>query len=179
VGRRLDERVALRAPWLFRQLVKLMLVLPPGLVVKRRLVRSFLARGVKALAREDYELVLLTYHPDVEITNVGSDALALGFAEHYHGHHGYRELMRLWRAGWLSPRYRPEAVTDLGRRLVVRVRLTGRGASSGAEVTQTCGCVLDFARGTVVRMHIYWDWSECVAALGLEQRRTSAASTGV
>jgi ketosteroid isomerase-like protein len=178
VGRRLDERLALRAPGLFRQLVELMLALPPGSEVKRRIIKSFLARGAKALAREDYELVLLTYDRDLEITNVGDDALALGFAEHYHGHQGYRELMRLWRAAWLSPRYWPEAVSDLGRRFVVRVKLTGRGASSGAEVTQTCGCVLHFARGTVVRMDIYWDWPQCVGALGLDEHAMFAASTG-
>jgi ketosteroid isomerase-like protein len=178
VGRGLDERLALRAPGLFRQLVKLMLVLPPGWEVKRRLVKSFLARGAKALAREDYELVLLTYDRDVEIINIGDDALALGFAQRYHGHQGYLELMRLWRAAWLRPRYAPEAVTDLGDRFVVRIKLTGQGASSGAEVAQTCGCVLDFARGAVVRMHIYWDWCACVQALGLDNDRTYVGPTG-
>jgi len=166
----------LRAPGLFRQLVKLMLALPPGLGAKRRLVKSFLARGFKALARADYELVLLTYDADMEITNVGDDALAVGFAERYHGHQGYLDLMRHWHAAWLRPRYAPEAVIDLGDRFVVRIKLTGRGASSGAEVAQTCGCVLDFAHGAVVRMHIYWDWSECVEALGLGDRATAAAS---
>jgi ketosteroid isomerase-like protein len=175
VGRHLDERLALRAPRLFRELVKLMVALPPDLAVKRRLVRSYLARGAKALAREDYELVLLTYDPEVEITNIGDDALALGFAVRYHGHQGYRELMRVWRGEWVSPRFTPVAVTDLGDRFVVRIKLTGRGASSGAEVAQTCGCVLAFADGAIVRMHIYWDWSECVEALGLTHHAAPAA----
>lgn len=165
----------MRAPGLFRQLVKLMLALPRGWKIRKRLVKSFLARGAKALAREDYELVLLTYDPDVQISNVGDDALALGFAERYRGHEGYRELMRLWRAGWLNPRYTPDAVTDLGKRFVVRVKLTGQGASSRAEVAQTCGCVLDFAAGAVVRMDIYWDWSACVEALGLRNPARSQA----
>ena len=33
-------------------------------------MKSFLARGAKALAGEAYELVLLTYDPDVEVTNI-------------------------------------------------------------------------------------------------------------
>src|SRR5438552_3815464 len=53
-----------------------MLALPPGWEVKRRIVKSFLVRGAKALAREDYELVLLTYHPNVEITNIGAAPIA-------------------------------------------------------------------------------------------------------
>lgn len=175
VGRHLDERLALRAPRLFRRLVKLLLVLPRGWEIRKKLVKSFLVRGAKALAREDYELVLLTYDPDVQISNIGDDALAVGFAERYHGHEGYRELMRLWRAGWLNPRYTPDAVIDLGKRFVVRVKLTGQGASSGAGVAQTCGCVLDFAGGAVVRMDIYWDWSQCVEALGLDEPARSRA----
>ena len=109
----------------------------------------------------------------MEVTNIGDDALALGFgfADRYHGHQGYLDLMRLWRAAWLSPRYTPEAVTDLGDRFVVRIKLTGQGASSGAEVAQSCGCVLDFADGAVVRMAIYWDWSEYVEALGCSAAR--------
>ncbi len=105
------------------------------------------------------------------------EELALGFAEGYHGHQGYLDLMRLWRTAWLSPHYTPEAVIDLGDRFVVCIKLTGQGASSGAEVAQTCGCVLDFADGAVVRMAIYWDSSECVEALGLGDRATAAAST--
>ena len=53
-----------------------------------------LARAFEALAREDYEIILLTYDPGVEITIIGDKGMAVGFAEHYHGHQGYREWTR-------------------------------------------------------------------------------------
>jgi ketosteroid isomerase-like protein len=97
---------------------------------------------------------------------------------HYHGRQGYRDMMRTWRAAWASPRFTPQALMDLGDRFVVRVKLSGRGVSSGAEVAQIASYVLDFADAAVVRMDFYWDWSACVEALGLHDRTTSAASTG-
>ena len=178
MGRHLDERLALGAPCLYRRLNKLALALSPGTPVRERFAKRAVARAVEALAREDYEVVLLAYDPDAEITMVGDEPSAVGFAEHYPGHQGYRDLMRTWRVAWVSPRFTPEALIDLGDRFVVRVKVSGRGVSSGAEVAQILGYVLDFADGVVVRMDIYWDWSACVEALGLHDRATSAASAG-
>jgi len=99
----------------------------------------------------------------------------LGFAERYHGHEGYREFLRLWRAEWSDVRYKPEALIDLGDRLVMRVTTTARGASSGAEVTLTAGYAL-WTDGAVVRQDFYWDWSACVEALGLSDQAAHADS---
>jgi ketosteroid isomerase-like protein len=147
-----------------------MLALPPGSPIRERVAKRMLARAFEALARDDYEVILLTYDPGAEITIIGDEGMAVGFAEHYHGHQGYRDMMRTWRAVWVKPRFTPEALIDLGDRFVVRLNLTGRGASSGAEVAQTSGYVLHLADGVIVRMDIYWDWSACVEALGLHAR---------
>jgi ketosteroid isomerase-like protein len=144
-----------------------MLALPPGSPIRERVAKRMLARAFEALAREDYEVILLTYDPDAEITIIGDEGMAVGFAEHYRGHQGYRDMMRTWRAVWVSPRFTPEALIDFGDRFAVRITLTGQGASSGAEVAQTSGYVLHFADGVIVRMDIYWDWSACAEALGL------------
>jgi ketosteroid isomerase-like protein len=166
--RHLDERLALRAPGLYRRLFKPLLALPTGSPLRRRVLKRQVARGFEALSREDDEVILLAYDDDAEINIIGDEFRALGFAERYHGHQGCRDFLQLWRAEWMSARYTPEAVIDLGDRLVLRIMLTARGASSGAEVTQTTGYIFYLGDGAIVRQDFYWDWSECVEALGLD-----------
>jgi ketosteroid isomerase-like protein len=169
MGRHLDERLMLRAPRLSRRLVKLVQALPPGSPVRRKLVKRLMARGWEAQSRQDDEFLLVVgYDPNVEFNLIGDDFRALGFAERYHGHEGYREYLGLWRAEWSDVRYKPEALIDLGDRLVMRVRTTARGASSGAEVTLSAAHVCWVADGAIVRQDFYWDWSACVEALGVD-----------
>ena len=167
MGRHLDERLALRAPWLVRRLTKLLMALPAGSSVRRAAFRRIGGRGWAALSRGDDEIVLLLVDREVEINRIGFTGL--GFSERYHGREGWLEMRRLWRAEWAGAQitYTPEALIDLGDRLVWRVRLTARGASSGANVAQTCGFVQWLADGMVVRSDAYREWSDCVEALGL------------
>jgi ketosteroid isomerase-like protein len=166
--RHLDERLALRVPRLYRRLIKLAQALPAGSPLRRRVLKRALARTLEALAREDDEVVLLSIDPAWEVNVIGDEFRALGFAEHYHGHEGWLELMTLWRAEWISARYTPELLIDLGDQCVIaRITTTARGASSGAEVTQTAGYVFHSVDGAVVRQDFYWNWTDCVEALGL------------
>ena len=164
--RHLDERLTLRLPRLYRRLVKLVWALPPGSPVRRRVVKRLTARGWAAQSRQDDEVLLRAYHPNVEMNFFGDDFRALGFAACYRGHEGYRELMGLWRAEWFELRFQPEALIDLGDRLVMPVEMTARGATSGAPVAQTYGNVLWFDDGLIVRQDVYWEWADCVEALG-------------
>jgi ketosteroid isomerase-like protein len=168
MGRHLNERLALRAPWLSRRLFKLLLALPPRSSVRRRALKRVGKRAWEAFSRGDDELGLLFVDRDVEINNIGFEAL--GLAERYHGHPGALEFRRLWLAEWAGSQitHTPEALIDLGDRLVWRVTLTARGATSGADVAQTMGFVHWWADGAIVRSDAYWKWPECVAALGLD-----------
>lgn len=167
MGRSLDERLALRAPWLCRRLIKLVLALAPGSPVRRRALNRLGARGWAAFSRGDDEIVLLLVDRDVEINHIGFTP-GLGLAERYHGHEGLLEFRRLWFAEWAGSQitHTPEALIDLGDRIVMRVTLTARGATSGADVSQTLGFVQWWADGVIVRSDAYWEWSECVEALG-------------
>lgn len=168
MGRHLDERLALRAPRLYRRLIKLVEALPPGSPVRRRALERMVASGWEALSRGDDEIVLLFFGRDVEFNIIGADVIDL--AEHYYGHEGWLEFIGHWRGGWagLQITHTPEALIDLGDRIVTRLALTARGATSGADVAQTMGIVSWFADGVVVRQDNYWEWSECVEALGLD-----------
>jgi ketosteroid isomerase-like protein len=168
MGRHLDERLALRAPRLLRRLTKLVLALPPSSPVRRKAFKRGVARAYEAVSRGDDEIVLLAFDRAVEINNIGW-AMS-GIAERYHGHEGFREFMTLWRSEWSGTQitHTPEVAIDLGDRLVMRVTITARGATSGASVSQTAGVVDRWADGAIVRHDTYWEWSECSAALGLD-----------
>jgi ketosteroid isomerase-like protein len=173
MGRHLDERFALRAPRLYRWLAKLVLALPPGSPIRRRALRRLVERAWAALSRGDDEIIYrLVFDREIEFNIIGGAAGGPppGLGERYHGHEGWREFIGLWRAGWGGGHieHTPEAVIDLGDRLVMRVTLRARGATSGADVAMTMGIVSWLADGAIVRQDNYYQWSECVEALGLE-----------
>lgn len=170
MGRHLDERLALRAPWLFRRLNKLLFALSVDSPVRRRALRWIGERAWAAFSRGDDEMLLLFADRNIELNHIGHPMTALGLGESYRGSEGLLEFGRLWRAEWAGSQltHTPEALIDLGDRLVWRVRLTARGATSGASVDQTCGFVQWFSDGAIVRSDAYWQWSECVEALRLD-----------
>lgn len=170
MSRHLDERLALRAPWLTRGLAKLLLTLPPGSPVRRRALKRLVERLWAALSRGDDEFVLLAFDPHLEFNIIGGEAELIGLGERHQGHEGWLEFIRLWRAEWVGSQitHTPERLIDLGDRLVMRVTLTARGATSGAGVAQTMGIVSWLAGGAVVRQDNYYHWSDCVEALGLD-----------
>ena len=178
MGRHFDERLALRAPWLVRRLTKLVLALAPGSPVRRAALRRIGGRGWAALSRGEDEIVLLLVDRDVEINNISFTGVGLGFGERYRGHEGLLELLGVWRAEWAGAQitHTPEALIDLGDRLVWRVTVTARGATSGAGASQTSGFVQWWADGAIVRSDAYREWSECVEALGLGDVATAVSA---
>ena len=179
MGRHLDERLALRSPRLYHLLAKPVLALPPGSPIRRRALKRVVTRNWSALSRGDDEIICrLAFNRDIEFNIIGGYAQAIGLAEHYHGHDGWLEFIALWRAEWGSQhiRHTPEVLIDLGDRLVMRVKLTARGASSGADVAMTMGIVSWVRDGTIVRQDNYTEWTECVHALGIHDVAAETAA---
>jgi hypothetical protein len=88
-GRSFEERVMLSMPTaLLRALQRGFARLPPGTQLRRRGLKRLTTLGWAATSREDYEVPLLFYEPDVEIRNAREVAQTLGLAESYHGHQG-------------------------------------------------------------------------------------------
>jgi ketosteroid isomerase-like protein len=170
MGRHLDERLALRAPRLTRRLATLVLRLSPGSPIRRRALKGAVERVWAALSRGDDEIVLLAFDREIEFNIIGAEAELVGLAEHYTGHEGWLDFIERWRAEWAGSQlmHTPETVIDLGDHIVMRMTVSARGGTSGANVAQTMGIVSWLADGAVVRQDNYWQWSECVEALGLD-----------
>jgi ketosteroid isomerase-like protein len=169
MGRHLDERLALRMPRLTRWLAKLILGLPPGSALRRRVLPRLMARTWGALSRGDDDVVLIVFDRNIEFNIIGAQAELLGLGDAYRGHAGWLEFIRQWRAQWAGSQitHTPERLIDLGDRIVMRVTLMARGATSRANVKQTMGIVSWIDNGAVVRQDNYWQWSACVEALSL------------
>lgn len=166
-GRTVEERIALAMPSsVVRIVLRAMIRLPPGSLLRRRMLKRAFARGLEAPSRGDYEFSLLFYEPDVE-TYIDSDfAGTLGYSETYHGHGGFVDAWRDIQEDVEDLHLVPEQIIDLGNRIAVRVNMVGRGRHSGIETAESQGWVYLFSRrGLIARQKLYRDWDEALAAL--------------
>jgi hypothetical protein len=165
-GRSFEERVMLAMPTaLLRVLQRRFARLPPGSQLRRRGFKRLMTLGWAAGSREDYEVSLLFYEPDVNI-QVTDDARSLGLAETYHGHQGFLDVWRDYRQDMAELRAEPELIIDLGDRFAQRVTLAVVGRSSGVALNQTQGHVFFFSRrGLFARQDIYLTWEDALEAL--------------
>jgi hypothetical protein len=166
-GRSFEERVMLAMPTaLLRALQRGFARLPPGSQLRRRGLKRLMTLGFAAASREDYEIPLLFYEPDVEIELNAEIARSLGLADSYHGHRGFLDVWRELRQDAAEMRIEPEQVIDLGDRFVARLTLAAVGRSSGVAIRQTQGFIFYFSpRGLFARQELYWTWEDTLAAL--------------
>jgi hypothetical protein len=165
-GRSFEERVMLAMPTaLLRVLQRRFARLPPGSQLRRRGLKRLTTLGWAAGSREDYELPLLSFEPDVEIV-AAEGARTLGLAETYHGHEGFLDAARDYRQDMAEVRVEPEQIIDLGDRVALRATWIAVGRSGGVAIRQTRGFIFYYSpRGLVARWENYLTWEETLAAL--------------
>jgi len=112
------------------------------------IVRSFLAADVdEALRYADPGIV---WNPIEELPSRGHDAVRASLAH--------------WKAEWDDYRLVPEEFVDMGERVVVTVRVEGRGRGSGVSIDARFYDVYSLRDGRIVRMDQFTERSEAVAA---------------
>ena len=87
-------------------------------------------------------------------------------------HSGLDELAKYlvsWRATWTEHSFSLEQAIDAGDRVVAVIQESGRGASSGAQVTIRYGQVITVRDGKIVETVVYRDPSEAFQAAGLRE----------
>ncbi len=127
------------------------------------LVRAIYA----AWDRRDYEW---TEWADPAIEFVIADGPAPGRWQGFAGMwQGWREVLGPWE-DWRAETVEPRELDD--RRVLVVVRFSGRGKTSGLEVSQMSGKganLFEIRDGKVIRLVAYWDCARALADLGLER----------
>jgi ketosteroid isomerase-like protein len=134
------------------------------------LVRSILA----ATERGDYSSTKWA-HPEIEFVVV--DGPTPGS---WKGVAGMAEGIRSFLSTWENYRVEAEEFRELDdERVLVLIRRSGRGKTSGLELDQlrTKGANLfEIHGGKVTRLVAYWDHARALADLGLPQEARSTAS---
>ena len=85
------------------------------------------------------------------------------------GHGAVRASLARWKAEWDDYEMLPEEFVDRGDRVVVTVRLGGRGRGSGVEIDARFYDVYTLRDGKIVRMDQFTERSQALEAAGLPQ----------
>jgi hypothetical protein len=82
-------------------------------------------------------------HPEAELY----PATVVPDTGDYHGRGEFLRGVRHWLEEWETFRFIPEEVVDLGERVLMRVRLSGRAKASGVELDETVFHLWSFKDG--------------------------------
>ena len=85
------------------------------------------------------------------------------------GHEAVRASLVRWKGEWDNYELIPEEFTDTGDRVIVTVRLRGRGRVSGIEVDARFYDVFTLRDRKIVRMDQFTEPSEALEAAGLRE----------
>jgi|SRR5215207_6035430 len=122
-------------------------------------------RLYEASTRRDQEACVRESDPDVEIVSylMGVDGTV------YRGHAGLRDYIDDLFS--VFPDWHPEILqaTDYGDTVLAKIRMAGRGASSGLAIEQTAWQVSRFRDGKLVGFYGYGSQAEALEAAGLSE----------
>jgi ketosteroid isomerase-like protein len=82
------------------------------------------------------------------------------------GHDAVRASLARWKGEWDDYKLMPEEFVDRGDRVVVTVRLRGRGRASGVEIDARFYDVYTLRDAKIVRMDQFTERSEALEAVG-------------
>ncbi|MGH2955080.1 MAG: nuclear transport factor 2 family protein [Haloechinothrix sp.] len=167
--RRLDDRIVVRAPVLAQLTAALAFGLPRRSTLRRRLLLFLTRRASAAVERADLELLMrVMYHPAAELRFAGRFA---DFDQTYRGREAAFAAYRAWIDSWEEYRREPKEIVDLGDRVLVLVRESGRGTGSGTPTEAQIAMLLTFRRGRVVKHQEFFGWDEALETFGLSGHR--------
>ena len=114
----------------------------------------------------DMERILALMHPDVE-TAVGPELSPE--PDTYRGHDGIRRYFDSFREVMDQIRFDPADFRETGASVVVAVRLSAKGRSTGISVEQHLGQVWTVHDGRAIQIRSYVSYPEALKAAGLAE----------
>lgn len=114
-----------------------------------------------AINSGDMDRVLALLHPEFE-TAVGPELSPEPDA--YRGHDGVRRYFDSFREAMNEIRFEPAGFREAGRSVVVALRLTAKGRSTGIHVEQHLGQVWTIREGRAVGVQNYLSYREALEA---------------
>lgn len=123
-----------------------------------------MARAYEAANRRDFELILTFNDPHDYEYRPSRAFLPPDMDTVYHGAGGYRRFWRLWLDAFEDIRWDLEEILDLGGRVLVKARQSGRGSGSGVAVSESVFQLFTFRRGLVLRQDDFVDREEALRA---------------
>ena len=120
-----------------------------------------------ALNRRDFDVVLLGMEREAEMEFRGVELT--GIASSYHGHDGFRAFWAEWLRDWEQVSHGITAVIDLDDRIVIRAWGHHLAPRSGLRMDSDSGYLFEFCDGRAERLVVWYQWSDAVKTLGLDQ----------
>jgi ketosteroid isomerase-like protein len=141
--------------------------LSPRSRLRRTLLSRALVSGWAASSRGDFQLMLVRYAPDVEITwDPGFEAL--GVTGPFHGHDGVLEMIRRIEEAWVGWVLKPAAVVDLGDRVLALGTMRLPGRVSGLELESEIAQLAVPRGGHIVQQRDFLSWDDGLRAAGFD-----------
>jgi ketosteroid isomerase-like protein len=171
-----DQRLAVRFPALYRLFARAFTRLPPRSRLRRALVARAIAQAYAAANRRDFDAVLVGWAPGAEY-RPSDELMPPDLEPVFRGRDGYLELWRYWIDAFEDIRWDPEAILDMGDKLLVTTQQRGRGSGSGVAVSEPVFQLFTLERGLVVRQEDFLDRSRALAAAGLGDESADATAS--
>jgi ketosteroid isomerase-like protein len=107
------------------------------------------------------------FDTDVEFVRHGGSGAFAGLGGEWRGLDQMWAAVREYLQAWEDLRTVAERFVELGDRVLILARQTGRGRSSGVAVDHEVAFLATVRRGKIVRLEAYWDRDRALADLGL------------
>ena len=127
---------------------------------------ELMRRGFEAMSRADLPELLALIDPDFEV-EIPADVSAE--PDVYRGHEGIQHYLRSFEAEMEDIRFEPERFWEAGDQVVVDLRVTARGKSSGVPVELRTGQVWTIVDGRTTSAQIYPDVAAALESVGLRE----------
>ena len=167
-SRRLEERLALRVPYIQALVARAWWTRPPQSRLRQAIVCRLVRLGFEAANRGDLEVTFANYDPDVEFFPP-KGLVGLGDEASYHGLEARVRYEQQWRAEWGDFRYEPDELRDLGDRFLVIGRIKSSGLSSGAAIDSDFANLFTLSAARVIREQVFFNRFEALDAAGMSE----------